>query len=235
MNKVLKWLDNYWYHNKWKTLIALFFIVVLALLIAQTATREDYEVSVLYVGPRVVQSGEKAAICTALRQIVPDEASAESDAGLIDIWLMTEQQQKAYYESADDALSLLLYNDQESKTAWTQQISAGEASICFLDPAWYEIVCENEGFVPLQELLGSQPTYAVDAYAVRLCDTPFGQYFSALSIFPEDTLVAFRCPKVTSFFGRKQMDEQYELQKKAFISLMQFTFPEGASGEHSAA
>lgn len=227
MKKVLKWLDNYWYHYKWQTLIALFFIVVLAMLITQTLTREVFDISVLYAGPRVVQAGEKAAVCTALRTIIPEDKAKDGNAGLIDIWLMTEEQQQAYYESTGNAASLLLYNDKDSKTSWTQQIAAGEASICFLDPTWYRTVCENDGFVPLRELLGSKPEYAVDDYAVRLCDTAFGQYFTALSIFPEDTLVAFRCQKVTATFGRKQLAEQYEVQKDAFVALMRFTFPEG--------
>ena len=46
--KALKWLDNFWYHYKWPTIIAAFFIAVFAICIAQAVTRSEYDMYVRY-------------------------------------------------------------------------------------------------------------------------------------------------------------------------------------------
>ena len=50
MGKVKTWLENYWYHYKWHTIIALFFAAVFAICIGQLITRTDYDVYMRYVG-----------------------------------------------------------------------------------------------------------------------------------------------------------------------------------------
>ena len=43
MSKVLKWLDNFWYHYKWVAIIVTFFLVLGIILIVQLVSRENYE------------------------------------------------------------------------------------------------------------------------------------------------------------------------------------------------
>ncbi len=44
----LEKLQNYWYHFKFQTILAAFFVVVIAVLTVQCATREKYDFSVMY-------------------------------------------------------------------------------------------------------------------------------------------------------------------------------------------
>ena len=43
----LKWLDNYWYHYKWPTIIISFFAIVLIVVIAQMVNRPKYDIVIL--------------------------------------------------------------------------------------------------------------------------------------------------------------------------------------------
>ena len=49
-SKFIAWLDNYWYHNKWVTVIVAFFVIVFAVCVLQTCTREKTDITVLYAG-----------------------------------------------------------------------------------------------------------------------------------------------------------------------------------------
>ena len=54
-----KWLDNYWYHYKWTTIIVVSFAVILTICIVQMATKETYDITVLYTGPHIFIKEEK--------------------------------------------------------------------------------------------------------------------------------------------------------------------------------
>ena len=43
-------VENYWYHYKWHTLIALFIVITLSVCILQLCQKNSYDVYVLYAG-----------------------------------------------------------------------------------------------------------------------------------------------------------------------------------------
>lgn len=45
-----KWLENYWYHYKWHTLIGGAAIILVVVLIAQLAAKVNYDALFMYVG-----------------------------------------------------------------------------------------------------------------------------------------------------------------------------------------
>ena len=45
-----KWLENYWYHYKWHTLISGAAIILVAVLIVQLAAKVNYDALFMYVG-----------------------------------------------------------------------------------------------------------------------------------------------------------------------------------------
>ncbi len=51
----MKKLDNFWYHYKWHSLIALFFILVTVVCSVQMCTREKYDIHILYAGPNDIK------------------------------------------------------------------------------------------------------------------------------------------------------------------------------------
>ena len=47
----LRWLDNFWYHNKWTVIVVTFFVAVLLIGIVQMVGRPKYDTSVCLASP----------------------------------------------------------------------------------------------------------------------------------------------------------------------------------------
>lgn len=49
-NPIPKWLDNFWYHYKWHTIVTLFIIFAVVLCTLQMCSKPKYDVHILYAG-----------------------------------------------------------------------------------------------------------------------------------------------------------------------------------------
>ena len=56
MNKFTKWLSNFWYHYKLRTILCLFLAVVVGVSVFEFATRETYDVSVCLYTSKFISS-----------------------------------------------------------------------------------------------------------------------------------------------------------------------------------
>ncbi len=228
MRKVLKWLDNYWYHYKWVTIIVAFFVIVGSVMIVQYATRDTYDSLVLYAGPGMPDANEALEIENAFEAILPydyDE-NGTKDVSLNPLFLLTDEQIEDVQYTVDEEGKMRYVNTSEmmkTKEQFSTQIFAGESLICLLDPAWYETVKKQDGFVALEYILDSVPEYAVDEYSVYLKDTPFAKYFTALGTLPEDTLLCFRrLPTTTALKNKEKEDARYQFNKELFKAIFEF-------------
>ena len=89
-----------------------------------------------------------------------------------------------------------------------------------------------DGFVPLAEIFDVVPDSAVDAYGIRLYDTPFAQYFTISHIFPEETIVALRrVTTISQVRGQAKMEKMAAWHRDLFEKIVNFTFPEGYTPE----
>ena len=227
--KIGKWFDNFWYHYKWETIIILFVLIVLAVVIPQSLTRTKYDTSVLFCGPEFVDADENAAIESAFRQIMQDyDNDGKKELQLINITAFTTEQANELVKTGSYTMSVLSpYLQSNVSDSFSTQIFAGEASVCLLDPYWYSVVREEDGFVPLSEILGYTPEKAIDEYSIYLKDTDFGSFFTAFDCLPDDTVLCMRRMSTASaFLGQKRTEEKYEINKKLLIDIFNFKTPE---------
>ncbi len=228
MKKALKWLDNYWYHYKWITVIVAFFAVAVIIMTAQFFTRDKYDAMILYTGPRIPNANQTLEIESAFEDVLTEDydGNGKREVSLNAMFLMTDEQLKDDRYTRDENGNQLYINTKEmvtTKQQFTTQIFVGEALICLLDPAWYDLVAKKDAFVPLNELVEDVPEDAYDECAVYLRDTGFGQYFTALNALPEDTLICFRRMSSTSGLkNEKKEAERYEFNKRFFVELIEF-------------
>lgn len=228
MQKFGKWLENFWYHYKWHTLITLFVVVVAAVCITQMVTKTEPDVTALYGGPAELTANQAHEVALALQMMLPEDFNGDGEklCDLAHYMLMTEEQRREYLEQAQAAGNPVIINGSnltQNQTNFATQLSIGDTVICLLDPVWYRTASENNAFVPLSTLLGQKPDYAVDDYCVRLCDTPFYSLFDAFSVFPEDTLLCVRTrSKVTSAFASDEKERLYQCQLVMFRAMMEY-------------
>lgn len=226
-----KKLDNFWYHYKIQTIIALVLVVTLVICTFQLITREKHDYCILYAGPAVLAVQDLTYMRDAFEDVGADyDGNGEVVVTFDDIVIMSPEEQAAANEEG------AFYNPQfaqQSMTEYYQQIFGGDSVICLLSPYMYEIVHEADGFLPLAEVLDTAPDAAYDECAVVLAKTDFGQYFNGINDLPEDTLICVRrLSSMAKFKGEAKTRKAHEANLELFRAILAFEAPE--SGDTTA-
>lgn len=61
-SNLMKWLENYWYHYKWHTIIALFLVITVGVSVTQCATKPNYDQSAVLYCDRTVMENTALAL-----------------------------------------------------------------------------------------------------------------------------------------------------------------------------
>lgn len=227
-------LENFWYHYKWTTIVVLFFAVILVVGIVQMVGREDYDTQILYAGPSVtmIQSGSEDAINRAFCQLLTTDRNEDGKINLLfrSFAVISDEQLAEKQEQAAAEGDHVYYDASLRREAISEigtLLATGEVSICLMDPYVYGIYSEQEAFVPLEEVLGYVPDFALDDCSVYLKDTEFGSYFTAFSALPDDTLLCIRKKAYTTgITASKKQKEAYEYNCDLFRAIFAFQSPD---------
>lgn len=225
--KAFRWLDNFWYHHKWKVIIISFIVFTLTVCIVQYASSEDADMYILYAGPYKFGQTDARAFEAAFSSMLEDRTGdGLARAELIDIYILSDEQIAGEIAKANAAGEPVAVNYEffaNNRTVFDQQILAGDAVICLVDPWLYADVKSAGGFLSLEEALGFVPDKAYDEYSIRLSDTAFGQYFSVLAGMEPDTLLCVRRMSTFSFLkGQKRTEEYHAYSLDVFRKIFAF-------------
>lgn len=232
IKKAIKWIDNFWYHYKWTTIIVVFFAVVTLVFVGQTVTSEPDDGSILYVGPCILTANQRLDIESAFVAVMDHDydENGKKSALLYDLPAFTDEQadearKKAEAEGGSIVLNEYLVSRVQNKISY--EIMGGENYICMLDPYWYDLLLENGAILRLEDVLGETPELSADGFGVRLKDLDFGSYFSAFSYLPDDTVLCMRVVSVANTaIGNSGEGSKYEISKEIFRDIFDFTAPE---------
>lgn len=242
LRKILKWLDNYWYHYKWVTIVTAFFVITLTIIAVQMITKTDPDCNILYGGPAVLTANQAKEIENAFNSLLPEDFNGDGEKKISFqiTTLMTKEQIAAAETQAAENSSVFIYNPkslEDNKTNFSTQLFSGEYVICLIDPEQYKNVHDAGGFALLSELFDENkiPEYSYDDCALILSETDFAKFFTAISALPDDTLICVRkMSSVSVFKGKKKAEEEYNNHLKLYYNIIGFTLPEGFSPDESA-
>lgn len=221
-------VENFFYHHKWKVIIGGAFAVFITIMIIQLFSRTEYDLMLLYAGPRALTPNEVRVTEQAFDKEMNEDYNGDGlmDAELYSLFLMTDEQIQA---SKDGTLTgqvqipntAIIY---ENRKTFNTQIMSGEALICILDPEEYKLVRENDGALPLSEIEGVDASASQDGFCINFCDTEFAKYYELDKIYPENTVICFRRMSSLSFLKlRSKEEERYEYNKRVFADILSFT------------
>ena len=91
----------------------------------------------------------------------------------------------------------------------------------------YQNVADAQAFVPLEEIFGYIPEGAVDECGLRLCDTKFYKYYTAVQIFGEDTVIALKKLTTINKMKGEEMERYHTSHRDLFRAIGAFEYPEG--------
>lgn len=232
LDKGSRW-ENFWYHYKWHTIFIIFISVFLIIGVGQLLSRETPDVYFMYAGPEYINSEKNLAIRNAVKQVMSEDFNGDGEKGVLftDITFMNEAQIKAAYAEAQAEGVDIALDMQANATAlnrFNAEAFSGESVIYMLDPDLFDEVKRAGGFLALEEVLGYVPDSAVDEYGIRLCELPFGQYFSGINQLPEDTILCIRRVTTMAFLkGQKKTEKIHSYHVIMFRDIVNFDFPEG--------
>ena len=94
MKKIIKWLDNFWYHYKWPTLIIGFLVIAVSVMSVQYITRDRFDLSVVYAGPFDPTANQTRAIETELGKLIGEDFNGDNkkNCQLNEFFLLTDEQ-----------------------------------------------------------------------------------------------------------------------------------------------
>ncbi len=197
-SKFALWLENYWYHYKWPTIVAIFFILVFTICIAQSCSKEPNDMTIVYVGKQSLSSAQKTSITTLINSNIANSAENKDkkNASFLAYYVLSQEEiERLRSETDKDGKPKNFVNsefiDKEYDT-FLSQLQSGSLSILLLDDWIYQGFFsdgETQNFLPLSEVFGETPAGAIDNYAVRLGDTEMYKNNPELQALPEDTVV----------------------------------------------
>ncbi len=219
-SKGMVWLENYWYHYKWHTIVVSFFALLFLFIFIQCQNTRPNDTVVTYCGPINFLSEEKTeGVRDVFQHVMPEDFDGNGDkyVEFVRYQVYSEQELQADLEQNDGHSSInLAYNNQQVK-AFNDFMMTGESSVYLLSPYMYEYILPRGNLQKLSEVLEHIPSSAYDEYAVRLGDTPLYAQESALQILPEDTLV---CLTVPYAIGSSSNAETYSNSVAMFCALV---------------
>ncbi|MBE6708291.1 MAG: hypothetical protein E7578_03500 [Ruminococcaceae bacterium] len=222
MERFKKWFENYWYHNKWPTLIVLLFVVVFAIGFGQIiGEKTNYDVYTLYAGatylPKEAHDGVKTTLSEISVKAAGDEGQKEKDVNLQMLIYLTEadvEEQKKAAEAAGQDYTFNYIENRNVYDTFMKQLVSGENVIMFLSPYLYETAEKNEALYSMKDILGrTVPGLTSSGCGVRLSESGLIEKYPGLKNLPEDTIVCLR--RVThamKLIGKSESNESHMFQ-----------------------
>ena len=207
--RFLTWLDNFWYHYKWVTVITAFFLVVFSICIIQACTAEHDDLNVTYAGSATLSTEQQMEIEKALTLAIPEEFGKDEDtnAGLL-FHSIYSTEREVRLEETDENGKVVAVTDENGKVQYVKertfnvnefnnlisQLQTGMGSVIILDGWLYDefvkVSTSVERFMPLKHVFGKKPECAIDDYAMLLRDTQlYAENAAIFDCLPEDAVI----------------------------------------------
>ena len=225
-------LDNFWYHYKWHSLIALFLIFAITVCTLQMCNKESYDVHVLYSGEYEIERRssdgnipEYQMFLSSIGRVTKDyDGDGESRVTLKDLFMLSKDEIKQVEASKEYEVNYALIN--ENKQILSDTIMYSEYYVCLLSPDVYEqykVIDGVEIFAPLSPFVeeGIIVEYYTDS-AVLLSSTGFSK-LPGISSLPSDTLICLKNPSVfASHFNEKETAKNYERGSETIKNILNY-------------
>lgn len=232
---MLKWLENYWYHYKWHTLIVAFFVIMLTVMGVQMCSRERDDIYIIYAGPEIISDDRRGQISDAFQQMleVDYDGNGKKTVDFMDLILMNHDELKQAYADGANQYFLNEGTVEQAKETLSVQAMAGDYVIFLIGKEWYKSLHNASAFVTFTELeeMGMKLPSGAKKYddcSYYLNSLDFSEFFSCFEGFPDDTLVCVRrMTTAASIKGKKKTEKHYNNHIEYYEDILNFVLPEG--------
>ncbi len=210
-SRQIRWLDNFWYHHKWKVIVSMFFLVVLVIGLVQIFSRVEYDIYVTLAVPYTMNTDEREKFTELLQKFCPHDYNGDGSALVYvqgyQVYSDDEYaSEKAYWESQGEQFQINSVYNQSQIRAFDQYLMNGQSTLLLLSPYMYETKKDNGHLLSLSEVYGDAAlpsAVMADGYGIRLSETDFYRYNPAAQVLPADTILCLHTPVLSLRNGEK--------------------------------
>lgn len=231
-SKVLTWLDNFWYHHKWKVIIIAFFAIVLVVGIVQMTNKTESDITVTVATHTIFYKENVDSLEKDLTSLMPTDRNGDGKKviNLKPYKIYSESEMKEANEAETDANGHpVIYADEsynkEQIKQFNSYIGLGECSVMILSEYMYEDVVSRRTdvslFISMEEIYGENLPQGVtaDGYGIRLKETGAYAYFESFKTIPDDAVICIMRPFV---IGNGNAEEKIQFATEYFKSIVSF-------------
>ena len=227
-SKILKKLDNFWYHYKWTVIVVTFFVAVGVICLVQLFDRPKYDTSVVLATSYRMDSKEYGAFEALMQDLVPEDFDGNGEKNINVVvyqYYSPAEIEQAKAEAAERETEVFVINPQYNNSelnAFTNYTMTGETSVCIVSPDVYARLSEKNRLLPLTVIYGTGGMPAgtrADGFGIDLAETDLYKYNPAMTVLPSSSVLCILRPTV----GGYSSDEgHYEQEKLFFRALADF-------------
>ena len=220
---LLAMLDNFWYHYKWHTIVAIFLIFAITVCSLQMCSKVQYDVHVLYSGSHEIErtsaNGDMAEYPTfisSFKRVVEDyDSDGNVSLSIKDLFMVSEEEiEQILKENENAEINRTLLS--ENKSILSETLIYSDYYVCLLSPCVYNEYKTIDGieiFSPLSQYVkdGVEVEYYTES-AIYLSSTGFYS-LPGISNLPSDTLICLR--GVSAFANHFNKKDATEARRRA--------------------
>lgn len=212
--KLVKWLDNYWYHYKWHTIVIAFVVVVLLICTLQACNRESEDALIVYAGPAYISAENAESINQVFSHVMPEDFDGDGKKlAIISSYLIySDEQMKENIDENGNNVGLSPYQNSQNYKNYYDYLMTGTSAVYMLDPVLYEELLSADRLNSL-----GKDENGEDIYGVRLGDTEIYEKYDVFKVLPEDTVI---CLHRQTVMGNIKNDTVYEQQARMLRAII---------------
>ena len=202
----LKRLENFWYHYKWHSIVALFLAITVTVCALQLGTKDSYDVHIMYAGGKSIthttdDQSEYTLISSALKRVTTDfDGDGLKTPSFLNLYVPSPAEiEQLREEGKADMLAKLIQSDGE--TLENNMIFSSEFYICFLSESVFMKYDKDQTvdpstvtypFVSISDYADPNESYEyASERGIYLRSTGFYS-LPGIKDLPEDTVICMR-------------------------------------------
>ena len=218
-------LDNFWYHYKWHSLIALFLVFTILICTLQMCDKESYDMCVIYAGDHAfARQGEAGDIPeynkaknTLSRFISDYDGDGEVNISFRDLFLPGKDMMGELSESEYSRA----FNDRSNVSTL---MTSSEYFLCFMSAETYESFKDERRFMNIKALfpaITDVEYYDETGMAVKLSSLDFSS-LSGFTDLPDDTVICLRSTNFSTHLNKKANKASYERAEETLSKILSY-------------
>lgn len=217
-------IENFWYHNKFAVIVISVFAIFIIVSFVQLMTKSSPDANFLYMGPASVAFSGENQIQESMAEVIKDDYNGDGKKYIDYIELTSLDTNESFNDTNGDFATgyTTMQVQQTVGESFAAHIIAGDSMIYLLDEQYFNAAKQTNVLMPLSEALGYTPDFAVNEYAVYLCDLDI-YYLPGLRLLPKSTLLCIRYP-VTLTAGKSKVEKREKCNLSVFRDMFSYIY-----------